>query len=546
MSEKKVPQARPRLGARALDAVERAGNRLPEPFLLFLLLFLAVGAASALMAALGTTVDLPDGGTEPIRSLFSAEGLAWFTSTLVDNFIGFPPLGVVLTVLLGVGVAQRSGLLTALVRRAFGRAPRWMLPYVVGLIGVSANIMSDASMILVPSLAALVFAAAGRHPVAGLLGGFAASTAGFSVGPFITGTDALLSGITTAAAEPVAAQTAPVTVVSNYFISLSCAVLLAGVAGLLIDKVLEPALERRGVSRTPVAAAAGAPGAAAPAGGSGGTGGSGGEGEEERADLRMDPELSPVERWGLRWAGVALLVLAAAVLAVVLPPNAPLRGEGGAFLPESPLLDSVVFLVFLALAVPGVVYGAVTREITGGGDVARMMAAAVRDMAGFIVVAFVLAQFLALFNWSRVSDWVAVSGAETLEGWNFTGYGALVAFVVLACVINVFVISGSAQWAVFAAVFVPLFALLGYEPGFVQALFRVGDSSTNAISPLNPYMVVVLGLLRAYEPRAGLGTVIARCLPFSLTFLVLWTAVLSLFYFTGTPVGPGMEARIAP
>ncbi|WP_017623498.1 AbgT family transporter [Nocardiopsis chromatogenes] len=534
MSEKKVPQARPRLGARVLDSVERAGNRLPEPFLLFLLLFLAVGAASALMAALGTTVDVPDGGTEPVRSLFSAEGLAWFTTTLVDNFIGFPPLGVVLTVLLGVGVAQRSGLLTALVRRAFGRAPRWLLPYVVGIIGVSANIMSDASMILVPSLAALVFAAAGRHPVAGLLGGFAAATAGFSVGPFITGTDALLSGITTAAAEPVAEQTAPVTVVSNYFISLSCAVLLAGVAGLLIDKVLEPALERRGVPRTPVA---GAPGA--------GHGG-GDDGEGERADQRMDPELSPVERRGLLWAGAALVALAAAVLTVVLPPDAPLRGEGGAFLPESPLLDSVVFLVFLALVVPGVVYGAVTREITGGGDVARMMGAAVKDMAGFIVVAFVLAQFLALFNWSRVSDWIAVTGAATLEGWNFTGFGALIAFTVLACLINIFVISGSAQWAVFAAVFVPLFALLGYEPGFVQAMFRVGDSSTNAISPLNPYMVVVLGLLRAYEPKAGLGTVIARCLPFSLTFLVLWTAVLALFYFTGTPVGPGMEARIGP
>ncbi|WP_017540643.1 AbgT family transporter [Nocardiopsis halophila] len=534
MSEKKVPESRPRPGARVLDAVERAGNRLPDPFLLFLLLLLAVAAASALMAALGVTVDVPDGGREPVLSLLSAEGLAWFTTSLVDNFIGFPPLGVVLTVLLGVGVAQRSGLLTALVRRAFGRAPRWLLPYVVGFIGVSANIMSDASMILVPPLAALVFAAAGRHPVAGLLGGFATSTAGFSVGPFITGTDALLSGITTAAAEPVSADTAPVTVVSNYFISLACAVLLAAVAGLLIDKVLEPSLVRRGVPRTAHAGDPAGPGAD--------TGGGGGE----RADLRMDPELSPEERRGLRWAGAALLVLAAAVLAVVLPAGAPLRGEDGAFLPESPLLDSVVFLVFLALAVPGVVYGAVTREITGGADVARMMSAAVRDMAGFVVVAFVLSQFLAAFNWSRVSDWIAVTGAELLEGWNFTGYGALLAFVALACLVNVFVISGSAQWAVFAAVFVPMFALLGYEPGFVQAMFRIGDSSTNAISPLNPYMVVILGFLRAYEPKAGLGTVIARCMPFALTFLVLWTLVLSVFYFTGTPVGPGMEARIAP
>lgn len=531
MSDTQSRATRPPFGTRVLDGIERAGNRLPDPFVLFLLLFLLVAVASSVFAALNTTVTIP-GDDERIvmRGFFSSEGLTWLSTSLVTNFVEFPPLGVVLTVLLAVGVAQRTGMLTALVRKAFGRAPQWMLPYVVGFVGVSANIMSDASLVLIPPLAAMVFAAAGRHPVAGLLGGFAAATAGFSVGPFITSTDALLSGITTAAAAPVAERlgTAQVSVVSNYFISATCAVLLAGVAGLIIDKVLEPSLIRQDVPRTQASSSTSA------------------AIDEDRPDMRMDSDLSHAEHRGLRWAGLTFLAVIAAILAVTLPSGAPMRGEGGNFLPESPLLDSVVFLVFLLLVVPGVVYGVVTREITGGASIARMMAEAVKDMSGFIVVAFVLAQFLGLFEWTGVSQWIAVSGAELLENLNFTGYGALLAFVVLACLINLFIFSGSAQWAVFAAVFVPLFALLGYEPGFVQAMFRIGDSSTNAISPLNPYMVVIIGFLRAYEPKAGMGTVIARCLPFSVVFLVLWTLILSIFYFAGIPVGPGMDAHIDP
>lgn len=530
MAETRTEPGRPGVGTRILDGIERAGNRLPDPFVLFLLLFLIVAVGSTILAAFDVTVRIPgDEEDVVIQSFFSASGLTWLTTSLVTNFIEFPPLGVVLTILLAVGVAQRTGMLTALVRKAFGRSPRWLLPYVVALVGVSANIMSDASLVLVPPLAAMVFMAAGRHPVAGLLGGFASASAGFSVGPFIASADALLSGITTAAAAPIAERlgTTPVTVVSNYFISATCTVFLAVLAGLLIDKVMEPALIRRDVPRVQV-------------------GNAELEQAEDRPDLRMDPRLSPDERRGLRWAGLALLLVVAATFAVTLPAGAPMRGEGGGFLPESPLLSSVVFLVFVILVVPAVVYGAVTREITGGASIARMMAAAVRDMSGFVVVAFVLSQFLGLFEWTGVSQWIAVGGAEALESVGFTGYGALLAFVLLTCLINLFVFSGSAQWAVFAAVFVPMFALIGYEPGFVQAMFRIGDSSTNAISPLNPYMVVILGFLRAYEPKAGIGTVIARCMPFALTFLVLWTVILSVFYFAGIPVGPGMDARLEP
>lgn len=517
---------RPGFFARVLDCIERVGNRIPDPFVLFLLLFAIVAVASTVMASVGTTYEVPgsDEGEQAINGFLTSDGLTWLTTNLVPNFIGFPPLGVVLTVLLGVGLAQRTGLLNALVRRAFAGAPQWLLPYVVALVAVSGSIMSDAAMVVIPPLAAMVFKAAGRHPVAGLMGGFAVATAAFSCSPFITSTDALLSGISQTAAASVGMGTT-VTPVSNHFLTFTIAVLLSLVGGLLIDRVLEPALERGGVTREQVGAE--------DAGDA-----------EDRPDMRMDPVLTRSETLGLRWSGVALLVTVAAVLSVTLPANAPLRNGDGTFLPESPLLSSVVFLVFLTLAVPAVAYGLATRTISRGADVPRMMGHTVREMSGFIVLAFVMAQFLELFNWTGVSTWIAIRGAQGLEATGFTGFGAILCFIVLAFLINLFIISGSAQWALFAAVFVPMFALIGFEPGFVQAAFRIGDSTSNVLSPLSPYVVIILGFLRQYEPRAGIGTVIARALPFSLVFLVLWTGVLAVFYFGGLPVGPGMYPHI--
>lgn len=523
---------RPGFFTRMLDGIERLGNKIPDPFILFLLLFVIVAVASSVMAALGATYEVPgsDEGVQEIRGFFTAQGLTWLTTNLVANFIGFPPLGVVLTILLGVGIAQRTGLLNTLVRRAFSGAPKWVLPYVVALVAVSGSIMSDAAMVVIPPLAAMVFKAAGRHPVAGLLGAFAAAMAAFSCSPFITSTDALLSGITNKAAASVASlETTYVSPVSNHFLTFTIAIILSVVAGFLIDRVLEPSLERRKVSREQVAGEDEAAQSQA---------------REDRPDLKMDTEITRSERIGLRWAGISLVLTVVAVLLVTLPPGAPMRNEDGAFLPGSPLLSSVVFLVFLTLAVPAIAYGVATRAIRGGADVAKMMGHTVKEMSGFIVLAFVMAQFLELFNWTGLSTWIAIKGAGGLESTGFTGFGAIVAFIMLAWLINFFIISGSAQWALFAVVFVPMFALLGYEPGFIQAAYRIGDSTSSVLSPLNPYVIIVLGFLKAYEPRAGIGTVIARCLPFSLVFLVMWVAVFAVFFFGGIPIGPGMYSHI--
>jgi aminobenzoyl-glutamate transport protein len=435
------------------------------------------------------------------------------------------------TIMLAVGLAERCGMLAALIRLAFSRAPRWLLPYALGFIGVSGSVMADSAFIVIPPLAAIVFKAAGRHPVAGLIGGFAAAGAGYSTSLLVTSLDALLAGITNGVAATLPNAGTTVTPISNYFYNVVSAVVLSLLAGLIIDRVVEPGLVRSGFPDTEV------------------------ERDDDTATRvdKDDPIAEPVsatvtaaERRGLRAAGIALFVLVVAVLVLVLAPNSPLRNETGGYLPESPLLDSVVTLVFLAFFVPALFYGIVAGTIRRGADVPLLMGRALKDLSGFIVLAFILGQFIALFNWTNIGAWLAVSGATLLETIGLTGYPAILGFVVLASLLNLFIVSGSSLWTLMASVFVPLFLLLGYEPGFVQGAFRVGDAATQVMTPLNPYMIVLLTFVRRYQPSAGLGTVIAKMVPFVVPFWVAWVLILTVFYAFDLPLGPGVGVRIDP
>ncbi|WDF33041.1 AbgT family transporter [Arthrobacter agilis] len=509
---------RPGLGDRFLTGVERVGNKLPDPFMLFLILFVITAVVTTGMALANVTVQVP-GAEEAtvIRGLFTAEGLTWLTENLGANYLGFPPLATVLPILLAVGVAEKSGLLGALIRRVFGSAPRWALPYAVGFVGVVGSVMSDSAFVIIPPLAALVFKAAGRHPVAGLLGGFAAAGAGYSTNLLVTSLDALFAGITTAVTENLPNAGAAVTPLSNYYFNAVSSVVLIVIAGFIIDKVLEPRLTRQSVPVDEVVE----------------------DGEPASAPVVLTAELDPEEARGLRWSVIAGAVVVLAILVAVLVPGSPWRNETGGFLPRSPLLSSIVFIVFLLFTIPGLVYGRIVGTITTGRDVPRVMGEAIKDMAGFLVLAFILGQFIALFNWSGIGSWIAVAGATGLEAIGLTGYPAIIAFILLASVLNLFIISGSSMWTLMASVFVPLFALLGYEPAFIQGAFRVGDSATQVITPLNPYMIVLLTMLRKYEPNAGLGTLMARMLPFVVPFWLAWVAILTVFFYLDLPLGPG-------
>lgn len=430
-----------------------------------------------------------------------------------------------------------------------------MLPYALGFIGVTGSVMSDSSFIIIPPLAAMVFKAAGRHPVAGLIGGFAATGAGYSTSLVVTSLDALFAGITDKVAGTLPYPGTTVTPLSNYYFNIASAVVLSLLAGLIIAKVLEPALERAGFPREEVAESdedtkfdedpefddteSVGTGPADAADHTEDT-----AGHATAPDAVASVRLAPVERRGLRWAGLTLLALVAGLLVLTLVPGSPLRNGTGGFLPESPLLDSVVTLVFLLFFFPGLAYGVVVGAIRRGADVPVLMGRALKSLSGFIVLAFVLGQFVALFEWTNIGRWLAVSGAGLLKDIGLDGYPAIIGFMVLASVLNLFIVSGSSLWTLMASVFVPAFLLLGFEPGFSQAAFRIGDSATQVITPLNPYMIVLLAFVRRYQPQAGLGTVIAKMVPFVVPFWLAWAALLTLFYFLNLPLGPGMGITV--
>lgn len=504
-----------------LSGVERLGNKLPTPFTLFLILFLLTAIASSIMAWMDVSVIVPGSDEELfIRGLFTGEGMTWLTVNLGANYIGFPPLVTVLPILLAVGVAERSGMLSALIRKLFGSAKKLVLPYAVGVIGVTASVMADAAFVVVPPLAAMVFKAAGRHPVAGLLGGFAAVGAGYSTALVPTSLDALFAGITNAVMETLPGlETTEVNPVSNYYFNIAASIVLGMLCGFLIDKVLEPRMWRQKVTTDYAVTDSGA--------------------DDPAREDEISPTLTAHENRALAVSLWTTLLVSILVVVAVLIPNSPWRNEGGGFLPQSPLLSSVVFIVFLLFMVMGIAYGVVLGTIKSMEDVVRMMGESIKDMLDFLVLAFILGQFVALFNWTGIGTFTAVQGAAGLEAIGLTGFSAILAFIILASLLNLLIISGSAMWTLMAAVFVPMFALLGYEPSFVQAAFRVGDSATQVITPLNPYMIVILGLLRRYEPDAGLGTLMSRLIPFVIPFWLAWASLLAIWFYADLPLGPG-------
>ena len=506
---------------RLLGTIESVGNKLPEPFTLFLILFLITAVISTVMAYFGAEVAVPgEDESVKIKGFFTGEGLAWFTTTLGQNYLGFPPLVTVLPIMLAVGVSERSGMLSALIRKLFGSANRSVLPYAVGIIGVTGSIMADAAFVVIPPLAAMVFKAAGRHPVAGLLGGFAAVGAGYSTALVPTSLDALFAGITNAVMETLPSMDATeVNPVSNYYFNIAASIILGLACGFIIDRILEPRMHKLDVPQEMV---------------------EGDDGMNRDADgNEISVELTKPERRGLMWAGVATLIVTAIILFAVLIPDSPWRNEEGGFLPKSPLLQSIVFIVFTYFMVIGIVYGKVAGTVKNIKDIVDMMTKAMGDMLGFLVLAFILGQFISLFSWSGIGTFSAVKGAEMLEAAGITGFAAILAFIILASCLNLLVISGSAMWTLMAAVFVPMFALIGFEPAFTQAAFRVGDSATQIITPLNPYIIVILTLLRRYEPNAGLGTLMSRLIVFVVPFWVSWAALLFIWYIFDLPLGPG-------
>ncbi|MEO0558809.1 MAG: AbgT family transporter [Bacteroidota bacterium] len=494
---------------RFLDGVERAGNRLPDPVTLFLIFIGMVMVASAIAAALGASAVHPGTG-ERIQALnlFSGDLIQRLLVELPETFAAFPPLGLVLAVMLGIGVADKTGLIAAALKAFMSSIPNTLLTAALIFAGIMSSLAVDAGYVVVIPLGAVLFAGAGRHPLAGLAAAFAGVSAGFSSNLLLTGLDPLLAGFTTPAAQLIDASY-EVAATANYYLMIALVPVFIIVGTWITERLVEPRLGEWSPS----------------------------DGEDETSASSADTEaLTDTERRGLRWAGIVLLVTLVGIALLVVPSGAPLRGPEGEL---APFYSSIVALMLIAFLLPGLAYGIVTGSIKRDRDAVKMTADAMSDLGLYIVLAFVAAHFIALFNWSNLGTIVAISGAKGLEAIGFTGIPLLVAFVLVSATVNLLVGSASAKWAILAPIFVPMLMLLGFSPELTQGAYRLGDAFTNIITPLMPYFPLVIVFGQKYQKDLGIGTLIGAMLPYSIGFGLVSIALLIAWVLFGLPLGPG-------
>lgn len=492
---------------RFLNGIERAGNALPHPATLFLLLGLVVVLTSAVFHHFGVAVTNPATGKAVVAvNLLSIEGIQRMVTEAVRNFLAYPPLGISLMCLLGIGIAEHSGLMGAMLRLVVLASPAKLITPMVVFAGVMSNAGSEVGYVLLTPLAAALYHALGRHPLVGLAAAFAGVSGGYSANLVVGSVDVLLAGLSEAAARIVDPSYRVNALANWYFMAAST--LVVTVAGTWVtEKIVAPRL--------------GAYTGAAP-----------------REELKP---LSREERRGLWAAVVTVIVLTAVVLWGVLPADGFLVNRRNPAFGQSAFMTGLVTFIFLYGLLPGVAYGVAARTIRSDHDVMAGMTLTMKSMASFIVLAFFAAQFIAYFNWTNLGVITAVSGAEFIQHLGLQNQPTLlmIAIVLFAGTVNLLISSASAKWALLAPIFVPMFMLLGYSPEMVQGTFRIGDSVTNIITPLMSYFPLILTFVHRYEPKAGIGTMIATMLPYSLVFTLAWMLLLIVWIAAGWPMGPG-------
>lgn len=516
-----------------LGLIEKIGNKLPNPFWLFVILAGLVAITSWIGSTIGMTATQPDSGdTVEVENLLTTEGIQRMVTDAVENFTSFPPLGVILTVMLGVAVAEHSGLLSALVRSMVAKVGPKVLTFTLALAGVTGSVASDAVYVILIPLGAMSFHALGRSPIVGAMVAFAASSAGFNSSLILNITDLLLAGISTPAAQLVD-ENYDVSPLANIFFVIPSAVVLAliitAVTELFVNKRAHDLVDHDKIDYSEVSFdnAAGA-----------GDTSDDDDNDTSSGDARDQLTLATHEKAGLRATGIALLVMLAAYFALLFIPGSPLAGPDGETM-DSPLIRSIAVPIAGVFFLCGIVYGLVSKSITSSGDIPEFMAAGLKTMLPMIVLFFAVAQFLAWFEWSNLGVWTAITGSELLNRADLPPFLLFAGVVILVALLNLFITSGSAQWALMAPVIVPMLMYVGISPEVSQMLFRIGDSPTNIITPMSPYFALALTFLQRYYKRSGVGTLMSLALPYSISMIVGWFAFFLIWYFLGIPLGPG-------
>jgi aminobenzoyl-glutamate transport protein len=512
---------------RFLRVVEWLGNALPHPVTLFALFALSVVVLSGVLGAIGLAVEdpRPEGaagraadGMIRVISLMNADGVRRIVQNLVTNFTSFVPLGTVLVAMLGVGVAERSGLLTAVIRAMVLKARPSTVTVTIVFAGVISNTASEMGYVVLIPLAAMVFYSMGRHPLAGLAAAFAGVSGGYSANLLLGTVDPLLAGITQEAARLIQPDYL-VDASANWFFMIGSTFLVVLVGSWVSLKIVEPALGVYDSSQARFDAE-----------------------DEHRLDA-----LSPVEKRALKIAGIAALLTAGLIALMVVPEGAVLRNPDTGAIANSPFLRGIVALIFVFFLVPGIAYGAVVGTMRSDRDVINAMAGAMSTLGLYMVLVFFAAQFVAFFSWTNLGAVTAVAGATFLTSIGLTGPLVFVFFILICAWVNLMLGSASAQWAVTAPIFVPMLMLIGYSPEVIQAAYRIGDSTTNIITPMMSYFGLIMAFAARYVPKAGIGTLISMMLPYSVALLTGWMAFFFLWVFVlGLPVGPAAPTYYTP
>lgn len=491
-----------------LSRIETIGNRLPDPATLFLAGTILVFVLSCLAALLNWNVESPLGETLQANNLLSAEGIWWLLSHMVENFIHFPPLGIVLVGMLGIGLAESSGLLPALLRVVTAHTPGIYLTPAIVFIGIMSSLALDAGYVVLPPIAAALFLAAGRPPLAGIAAAFAGVSAGFSANMLITAVDPLLAGFTQSAAS-IIDPAYQVAVTANWWFMLASTPLLTLAGWAVTAWYVEPRLKQESFPHQPL------PGSSS---------------------------IDRLQTRGLFNAVTTVILLLVVTLGMIYMPGAPLHGEGTHF---SRWIEATVPLLFIFFFIPGLVYGITAGTVASDKDAARMLGETLSRLGPYIVLAFFAAQFIESFKYSHLGEMLAISGGAVLADMNAGPVLLLTCFIAMVILANLLIGSASAKYALMAPVFVPMLMLTGISPELTQAAYRVGDSVSNVITPLNPYMIIILAEVKRYTRGSGLGTVVSMMLPYTIVFSLLWSILLLVWVILGLPPGPGASLHFA-
>ncbi|OBT16827.1 aminobenzoyl-glutamate transporter [Vibrio sp. UCD-FRSSP16_10] len=493
---------------RFLNLIEKAGNKIPDPAILFFWALIIVWVSSALLSNVSFDLVNPRTGDPlQITNLLTGDALASFLANMVTTFTGFAPLGIVLVAMLGVGVADSSGFITTGLKKMLGFTPAKLLTPMLILVAIVSHTAADAGYVLVIPLGGIIFHAAGRHPLAGIAAAFAGVSGGFSANFIPSGIDPLLAGFTQTAANVLDPEYIVNPLANIYFTGLS-SILIVAIGWFVTERIIEPRLN----ATTNVD-----------------------EDAEEAPDLGSMTEL---ESKAFRYAGFAMLAGIALLVAAIMPENSALRspeGEITAF--SAPIMQSIVPLIFILFIIPGIVYGRVVGKFKTSNDVIKSMSETMNTMGAYMVMSFFCAQFLVAFGQSNIGTMLALYGAEGLKAMNLPGEATVVGMILLTAMVNLLVGSASAKWALIGPILVPMLMAVGISPELSQAAYRVGDSVSNIISPLMVFFPLVVVYCQRYVKNTGIGTLASLMMPFSIAMLIGWTIFLLAYWALGIPLG---------